>query len=135
MARTYPTIAVVNGSDEIMESIAEVLGAEGYNVSKLHASDIRAGTIDFISWLQKHDPKILIYDIHPPYEKSLNFLKMIQDLGAIQNRCLILTTTNLQALHTVNHGIKAYEVLGKPFDLDELITIVKDRCSIRRKAS
>ena len=38
---------------------------------------------------------------------------------------IVLTTTNTKALHDIVGATEALEIVGKPYDLDELATIVR----------
>jgi len=128
-SNSLPSVAICNHVADLIDIVAEHLEAAGYASAKLHIEDIQKGRVDFVSWLKKHDPKVVIYDVAPPYKESLNFLALVQGLGAMQDRCVILTTTNLRALQQERHGIVAHEMLGKPYELGTLIKTIKEKCA------
>ncbi len=70
---------------------------------------------------------MIIYDIAPPYEENWKFFQLIKGAKAAEGRQFVLTTTNRAALEQFVGEIDAIEIIGKPFDLDEVLTTVKKK--------
>jgi hypothetical protein len=56
-----------------------------------------------------------------PYKENWDFFKTLRDAKAMEGRRLVLTTTNKARLdETVGKDSDAFEVVGKPYDLDQI---------------
>jgi DNA-binding response OmpR family regulator len=127
--KPFPTVAIMNGSAELMDTLTTLFEMEGYNTASIHIDDVKRGHVDFICWLDRHDPQIVIYDVGAPFEENLNFLKLLETSGKMKGRCLIVTTTNLKAFRQVaDRPANVHEILGKPFDLEQLLATVNKTC-------
>jgi DNA-binding response OmpR family regulator len=64
---------------------------------------------------------VVIFDISPPYKENWDFFKTLREDKAMESRGLVLTTTNKARLdETVGKDSEAFEVVGKPYDLDQI---------------
>jgi DNA-binding response OmpR family regulator len=115
-----PTIAVINASEDIVEMMTMFLTEEGYVVAKGHVPAFRRGETDFIEFLREKDPAVVILDIAPPYEVNWAFYRMAREMVQAKERPFILTTTNKAALDSIVGPTEAIEIIGKPFDLEEI---------------
>jgi len=70
---------------------------------------------------------VIVYDIAPPYEENWQFLQLVKDAQQAQGRQFVLTTTNKAVLERLVGQTDAIEIIGKPFDLDEIVTAVKKK--------
>lgn len=115
-------VALFNSSDDTVEMVQRMLDASGFNcLVGCHFADLRKGTIDFGRYLDKHDPDVVIVDISPPYAENWQFFKTLRDDKALVGKGLVLTTTNKERLdETVGEDSKAFEIVGKPYDLDQI---------------
>ncbi len=118
-------IAVFNSSDDVVALLRETLQEEGFVVVTAHVPDIKAGREDVLAFLQRYDPRVVIYDISPPYAENWTFFRLLQDTDAARGRRFILTTTNLRALAEAVGETKAIELIGKPYDLGEIVKAVR----------
>ena len=120
--RRSPVVALFNASDDTVEMVQHMLRAS--NVQCLigcHFSDLKKGLIDFAQYVRDHDPQVVIFDISPPYAENWQFFKTLRDDRAMQGRGLVLTTTNkLRLDETVGSDSQAFEIVGKPYDLDQI---------------
>ena len=67
------TIAVLNSNQDVVEMLRTVMEQAGFNTVTTHVPDIKRGEEDFLSFLRKHDPAVIVYDIAPPYRENWNF--------------------------------------------------------------
>lgn len=116
------TVALINASDDTVEMVKRMLDASDFNCYVgCHFSDLKKGRIDFGRYLAKHDPEVVIFDISPPYEDNWQFFKTLRDDKAMKGRGLVLTTTNRSRLDEVlGADSEAFEIVGKPYDLDQI---------------
>jgi DNA-binding response OmpR family regulator len=126
VTQTTPTpnrvVALFNASDDTVDMVQRMLGASGYScLVGCHFADLKKGVIDFGRYLGKHDPDVVIFDISPPYKENWAFFKTLRDGKAMEGRGLVLTTTNKDRLdETIGDDSKAFEIVGKPYDLDHI---------------
>jgi DNA-binding response OmpR family regulator len=123
---TRPVVALFNASDDTVEMVQRMLVASGVHcLVNCRFADLRKGVVDFAGYLREHDPHVVIIDISPPYEQNWAFFRKLRDHGAMQGRGLVLTTTNKNRLdEVVGHNSLAIEVVGKPYDLQQIMTAI-----------
>lgn len=123
-ASTAPkrVVALFNASDDTVEMVQRMLDASGYNcLIGCHFADLKKGRIDFARYMDQHAPEVVIFDISPPYRENWQYFKELRDGAAMHGRGLVLTTTNKDRLdETVGADSEAFEIVGKPYDLDEI---------------
>lgn len=120
-------VAVINSNEDVVESIRLMLDDDGIRSVAGHVIDFKRGRQDFVAFLKEHDPRVIIYDIAPPYEENWRFLQLLKDSQEAQGRQFILTTTNKAVLERLVGQTDAIEIIGKPFDLDEIVTAAKEK--------
>jgi DNA-binding NtrC family response regulator len=118
-------VAVVNSNEDIVELVRSTLEEEGFLTVEAHIPDIRRGRTDFIAFLEAEDPGVIVYDIAPPFRESVNFLRLVMSSSAAAGRAFVLTTTNRAGLEEVIAETGSIELLGKPYDLDQIVSAVK----------
>ena len=119
---TRQVVALFNASDDTMEMVRRMLDASGFDcLVGCHFSDLKKGVTDFARFVGTHQPEVLIFDISPPYRENWAFFKRLREDRAMDGRGLVLTTTNKARLdETAGTDSKALEIVGKPYDLDQI---------------
>ena len=122
VAPTGQVVALFNASDDTVEMVRRMLGASGFDcLVGCHFSDLKKGAGNFARFVETHDPDVVIFDISPPYQENWDFFKTLRDAEAMEGRGLVLTTTNKERLdETVGQDSDALEIVGKPYDLDQI---------------
>ena len=115
-------VALFNASDDTVEMVRRMLDASGFNcLVGCHFSDLKKGGIDFARYIRQHEPDVVIFDISPPYFENWAFFTTLRDSKAMEGRGLVVTTTNKDRLdETVGKDSAAFEIVGKPYDLDQI---------------
>jgi DNA-binding response OmpR family regulator len=119
------TVAIINSSQDTVEMLRTLLEREGWQTVEGHADEIKRGRIDFLSYLETHDPTVVIWDVAPPYDQNWAFLRLVRSSRAMDGRVVIVTTTNKVALDRFAGGpTDALEIFTKPYDVDILIETI-----------
>jgi response regulator RpfG family c-di-GMP phosphodiesterase len=125
-------VAVFNASDDIVEMLRMVIEQAGFTVVTGHIDEVKRGQLDLQTFISQHDPKVIVYDIAPPYDRNWNFLEHLRGRPPVQGRQFVLTTTNIarvrEVIGTAEH---VYEIVGKPFDLDAVVRAIKEASRAR----
>lgn len=120
-----PIIAVINSSEDVTDAISLFLSEEGLPSVQGHVADFKKGREDITEFLEKNKPEVVIFDIAPPYEENWNFFKLVESSEEAKGITFILTTTNREQLAKIAGETNAIEIVGKPFDLEQVVRLVK----------
>ena len=115
-------VALFNASDDTVEMVQAMLNASGMScLVGCHFADLKKGRTDFSRYLARHDPRVVIFDISPPYLENWAFFKTLRDTAAMKGRGLGVTTTNKRRLDEIlGTDSAALEIVGKPYDLNQI---------------
>ena len=119
-------VAVVNSSQDVTEILRLFLEHAGYVVVTAYTQDIRDGDVDLPALIRQYQPSVIVYDIALPYDINWRLFEIIRDSPACAGIRFVLTTTNiLQVQKVIGSGIDVLEIVGKPYDLDLLLQLVR----------
>jgi DNA-binding response OmpR family regulator len=119
-------VAVFNTSEDTTDMLRVVLELAGYVVVTAFTNAVRDGRTDLESMMRQHRPAVVVYDVAPPYEANWRLFEHIRDSPACKGVRFVLTTTNAVQVRKVAGDQHVLEIVGKPYDLDELIRLVGD---------
>jgi len=93
---------------------------------------IRDGEVDLEAFLRRHNPRVIVYDIAPPYECELATAPHLRSLSVMRDRKVIITSVNRRQVENLAGTDETiYEIVGKPYDLDLLVQAVKEAARSR----
>ena len=120
-----PVIAVFNSSNDTVDLLRTVLEEQGFQTVAGHIPDLKKGELDLVAFIQHHAPSVIVYDISPPYDANWTFLRLVRSSEPVRDRRFVITTTNKPALDKLVGATEAIEIIGKPYDLQQVVAAVR----------
>jgi DNA-binding response OmpR family regulator len=132
MAELPAIIAVINTNPDIVRMLRTAIEQAGFLVVVLHIESIKLGTSNVEVVLREHDPKVIVYDVAPPYDLNWMFLEHLRASALFDGRRFVLTSVNPARLRQIV-GIEesVYEVVGQPEDIGEVVRAVREASRAR----
>ena len=125
-------VAVLNTSPDTIDMLRRVLQHAGFAVVTGYIHDIREGRLDLASFMREHDPSVIVYDLALPYDEQWTFFQHLKSRPALAGRAFVLTTSNAAEVEKVaGRDERVYQIVGKPYDLGEVVRAVKEACRSR----
>jgi DNA-binding NarL/FixJ family response regulator len=125
-------VAIVDTNPQIVRLLRVNLENAGFVAIDMPAEDIKTGVSNFKSMLEEHDPRVIVYDLAPPYEQSWRFLEHLRTTTDFRGRQFVLTAVNVQAVRDIlRHNEPVYEIIGKDADIMEVVRAVKEASRAR----
>jgi CheY-like chemotaxis protein len=130
---TPDVVAVINTSPDIVDMLRLTLEHAGIVVVSAMTWELREGTVDLERLIEQHRPKVMVYDISPPYESNWQFFQHIRSMPSVSSLQFVVTTTNERQVqqYAKADGQQVYDIVGKPFDLGVVVTAVREALKAR----
>jgi DNA-binding response OmpR family regulator len=119
------TVAVFNTSEDTTDMLRELFEHAGFVVVSAFTHALRDGKTDLEALMRQYAPQVIVYDIALPYEENWRLYKKIRSSPACRDVSFVLTTTNVAQVEKVSGGEPLIEIVGKPYDLGELLRRVQ----------
>lgn len=130
---TRPTVLILNGSEDLLAVLSELLQAEGVHAVCARIPDIERGREDFPKLVQQYDPSAIVFDVSVPFGRSWATFQELSTRPEVTGRPFILTTTNREGAQEYT-GPGVIELLLKPYDIGQFLSAVKDALTTRASA-
>lgn len=125
-------VAVVNSNPDLVDLLRNAIEQAGFVVVIMHIADIRSGSVDLDGFFSQHDPKVIVYDVPPPYDRNWRFMDHVRATPGFRGRRFVLTTVNYKALRqVVGTDETVYEVIGESGDIGAIVAAVKEASKAR----
>jgi len=121
VSQNPPVVAVFNSSDDTVELIRAWFERVGIVVVSAHLDEIKRGSFDLPSFVEQHKPAAALIDIAPPYDRSWLFVQHLMQTSPLSAVPAIFTTTNERHVREAAGPTDVIELVGKPYDLDQLL--------------
>lgn len=122
-----PVVALINSSPGVVDMIRITMEHAGIVLVSAMTHEVRDGEVDIEAFIRQHDPKVILYDIAPPYDANWLLFRHICNMPVLKGRHFIVTTTNerhVRALAGADQPL--FELVGKPYDLQLLAEAVTE---------
>ena len=124
--KDLPVIAVFNASEDTVDVLTMFFEQEGFRaVGRTWPAHEPLNPDVALGFLSQHLPQVIVFDVSFPYEWNWQRFREFQELGDECRIPTVLTTTNTRALSEFMGPTDALEIVGKPYDLDQLLTAVR----------
>jgi len=132
MPQEPPVVAVINSTPDIVDILRIAIEQAGLVVVSALTFEIREGAIDIDHFIRQHEPRVIVYDISPPYEANWNLFLHMTAMPVMDGREFVVTSTNAgQVERLAGPQHRVYEIIGKPFDLGQVVQAVKEAVRAR----
>jgi CheY-like chemotaxis protein len=120
-------VAVVNTNPDLVRLLRVALEEAGFVVLVMHIEEIKRGTTNVEMLLTQHDPRVIVYDVAPPYDQNWRFLDHLRSATSFKGRQFVITSVNVDRLRDmVRLDESVYEVAGEPTDINEVVRATKE---------
>jgi CheY-like chemotaxis protein len=125
-------VAIVNTNPDVVRRLRIALEQVGFVVLVVHVEEMKLGVADVDTLLNQHDPRVIVYDVAPPYEQNWRFLDHLRANTGFKGRQFVLTSVNLKRLNdVVAKEESVYEVAGESTDIEQIVRAVKEASRAR----
>ncbi|MHA7634506.1 hypothetical protein [Corallococcus sp. M7] len=118
-----PTVLVLNGSEDLIEALEEVLDEAGFQTKGVRVQDVIRGPLDFATLVRETAPAVIVYDISVPFNLSWHAFQKLAANPAAAGIPFVLTTTNREGAKEYT-GPDVIELLLKPYDIEQFTNAV-----------
>src|SRR5688572_895576 len=126
------TVAVINSTPDAVEMLRDAFDGAGYTVVSCFTHDIRDGKIDLDSFMRQHRPRVIVYDLAPPYERNFRLFEHVRSMSACKDAHFIITSMNPPRVEgMVGRDQQVYEVVDRADALNRLIQAVREATRAR----
>lgn len=130
--QTPPVVAILNTNDDLVEMLRTSFEKAGLVAVSAHLDDVRRGSVNLKDFVEEHDPRVVVYDLTSPYDIYYRYLEHIRAQPFFAGREIVVTSTNeRRATELIGHDVSIFEIVGRPFDIDQLTDVVRQAARAR----
>jgi CheY-like chemotaxis protein len=127
-------IAVFNTSEDTTDILRIVFEEAGFVVVTAFTNLLRDGQVDLEAFMRQHQPRVIVYDIAIPYEQNWRLYQHIRSTPACAGVSFVVTTTNERHVRKLAGDEDIHEIVGKPYDLEQIVEAVRQAGRQRLKS-
>ena len=119
-------VVVFNASEDTVDMLSTFFRALGLDAAGEAWPARNPLSVEIVQdFVRRHRPDVIVFDVSFPYDHNWMRYREFREADGVRDIPIVLTTTNTKALHDIVGATEALEIVGKPYDLDELATVVK----------
>lgn len=118
-------VAVFNTSEDTTDILRIAFENAGFVVVTAFTNLLRDGKMDLEAFMRQHQPRVIVYDIAVPYEQNWRLYEHLRATSACAGVSFVVTTTNIRHVRQLAGDTELHEIVGKPYDLDEIVGAVR----------
>jgi DNA-binding NtrC family response regulator len=127
-----PSVAVINSTTDIVDILRVALEQAGLVVVTAMTNEVRDGEVDVDRFISQHDPRVIVYDVAPPYDANWHLFQHVASMPVMQGRQFVITSTNSRQLERIAAPQQhVYEIVGKSEDVGRIVQAVKEALRVR----
>jgi len=128
--RSRPKVAIINTSLESIEILQKLLADAGLDTVSAYVTEFKRGERDLAAFFAEHQPDAVVYDIALPYVQNWKFFReQVLARHLLPEDRFIVTTANRTVLEVLVGPTSAFEMIGRPYDLANILAAVKQAVS------
>ena len=86
--------------------------------------------------MRQHQPRVIVYDVAIPYDVNWRLFEHFRGSPACRDVGFVVTTTNEHQLRKLSGTCEElHEIIGKPYDLDEIVRAVQQAAGSQTEAA
>jgi CheY-like chemotaxis protein len=119
-------VLVFNASEDTVDLLTTFFGVLGLDAAGETWPARDPLSIEIVQdFVRRHQPDVIVFDVSFPYDRNWVRFCEFRQADGVRDIPIVLTTTHKRALYDLVGPTEALEIIGKPYDLDELATTVK----------
>jgi DNA-binding NarL/FixJ family response regulator len=120
-------VAVFNATPDALTMLRMALGHAGFPTVGGFVHEIIDGEIDLDALVREHQPRVIVYDVVPPYDAHWQILQQHKAQPALAGCLFVLTSTRKAYVERLASGDpQVFSVLDTPYDLDVVVRTVRE---------
>ena len=125
MALSAHVVAIFNTSEDTTDLLRIVFENAGFVVVTAFTNHLRDGKVDLEAFMRQHQPRVIVWDIAVPYEQNWRLYEHMRSAPACRGVSFVVTTTNVRYVQKLAGDEVVHEIIGKPYDLNQIVEAVK----------
>jgi DNA-binding response OmpR family regulator len=124
-------VQLFHSNPDVLAPLARLLESAGFDVVSALIPGVHHRYCGADTMMTQQDPAVVVYDIGPPYEKNWAMFERLR-ATSMRNRRFVITSVNPQQVKQLaGRDDRIYEVVDRPFDLDNIVQAVKEAARAR----
>jgi CheY-like chemotaxis protein len=125
MSLSAHVVAIFNTSEDTTDLLRIVFENAGFVVVTAFTNHLRDGKVDLEAFMRQHQPRVIVWDIAVPYEQNWRLYEHMRSAPACRGVSFVVTTTNVRYVQKLAGDEEVHEIIGKPYDLNQIVEAVK----------
>jgi CheY-like chemotaxis protein len=125
MSLSAHVVAIFNTSEDTTDLLRIVFENAGFVVVTAFTNHLRDGKVDLEAFMRQHHPRVIVWDIAVPYEQNWRLYEHMRSAPACRGVSFVVTTTNVRYVQKLAGDEEVHEIIGKPYDLNQIVEAVK----------